>query len=181
AYGLAVKAGLPDAVNVLVAQLGVIAAARGGELLDEVLELAARHGPPPMFQVFAALSQALGLVIAGRREEARAVFRAGLARTDPVPGPSLQLYLMAVAELAYQLGDAEAARSVRDQLTPYADRFIVTGGAVGCGGAVSRLLGLCARALGRADEAVGWLRDGVASNRRIGAAPFVARAQAELA
>jgi hypothetical protein len=106
AYGLAVKAGLPDAVNVLVAQLGVIAAARGGELLDEVLELEARHGTPPMFQVFAALSQALGLVIAGRREEARAVYRAGLARTDPVPGPSLQLYLMAVAEVAYHLGDA---------------------------------------------------------------------------
>jgi len=181
AYGLAVKAGLPDAGNVLVAQLGVIAAARGGELLDEVFEIEARQGTPPMFQVFAALSQALGLVIAGRREEARAPFRAGLARTDPVPGPSLQLYLMAVAEGAYQLGDAEAAWSVRDQLTPYADRFIVTGGAVGCGGAVARLLGLCALTLGQLDDAVGWLRDGVASNRRIGAAPFVARAQAELA
>ena len=160
----------------LGAQLSVIAAARGGELLDEVVELEARHGTPPMFQVFAALGQAIGLVVTGRREEARAVFRAGLAGTDPVPGPSLQLYLMMVAELAYQLGDAEAARSVRDQLTPYADRFIVTGGAVGCGGAVSRLLGLCALTLGQLDEAVGWLREAVASNRRIGAAPFVARA-----
>jgi tetratricopeptide (TPR) repeat protein len=181
AYDLAVKAGLPDAVTVLGAQLSVIAAARGGELLDEVVELEARHGTPPMFQVFAALGQAYGLVITGRREEARAVFRAGLAGTDPVPGPSLQLHLMMVAELAYQLGDAEAARSVRDQLTPYADRFIVTGGAVGCGGAVSRLLGLCALTLGQLDEAVEWLREAVASNRRIGAAPFVARAQAELA
>jgi tetratricopeptide (TPR) repeat protein len=181
AYSLAVKAGLPDAVNVLGAQLGVIATARGGALLDEVFELEAGQGTPPMFQVFAALSQAYGLVITGRHEEARAVFRAGLTRTDPVPGPSLQLYLVMVAELAYQLGDAEAARSVRDQLTPYADRFIVTGGAVGCGGAVSRLLGLCALTLGQLDEAVGWLREAVASNRRIGAAPFVVRAQAALA
>src|SRR4029450_9865932 len=168
AYGLAVKAGLPDAVNVLVAQLGVIAAARGGELVDEVLELEARHGTPPMFQVFAALSQALGLVIAGRREEACAVFRAGLARTDPVPGPSLQLYLMAGGEVGYQLGAAEAARSVRDQLTPYADRFIVTGGAVGCGGAVSRLLGLCALTLGQLDEAGGGLGGAGARKRRSG-------------
>jgi tetratricopeptide (TPR) repeat protein len=181
AYDLAVRAGLPDAGNVLGAQLSVIAAARGGALLDEVVELEARQGTPPMFQVFAALGQAYGLVITGRREEARAVFRAGLAGTDLVPGPSLELYLMMVAELAYQLGDAEAARSVRDQLTPYADRFIVTGGAVGCGGAVSRLLGLCALTLGQLDDAVGWLRAAVASNRRIGAAPFVARAQAELA
>jgi hypothetical protein len=83
--------------------------------------------------------------------------------------------------VAYQLDDADAARSVRDELTPYADRFIVAAGAVGCGGAVSWLLGLCALTLDQPDEAVEWLRQAVASNRRIGAAPFVARAQAELA
>src|SRR6266540_506248 len=48
-------------------------------------------------------------------------------------------------------------------------------------GAVSRPLGLCTLTLGQLDDAVGWLRQAVAGNRRIGAAPFLARAQAELA
>jgi tetratricopeptide (TPR) repeat protein len=124
-----------------------------------------------------------GLVAAGRREEVHALFPAGLAGIDidQVPGPNRWLYLAAVAEVAYQLGDADAARLVRDELTPYADRFLVAAGAVGCAGAVSRLLGLCALTLGEPDEAVGWLRQAVASNRRVGAAPYVARAQAELA
>jgi tetratricopeptide (TPR) repeat protein len=183
AYDLAVQAGLPDAVVVLEAQLGVIALTRGGALLDEVLEIGARRGVPPMFQVFTALSWAYGLAAAGRREEARALFPSGLPEInlDTVPGPSRWLYLGTTAEVAYRLGDAAAARSVYDELTPYADRFVVAGGAVGCGGAVSRFLGLCALALDQLDDAVRWLRAAVASNRRIGAAPFVARAQAELA
>jgi hypothetical protein len=183
AYDLAVQAGLPDAANVLEAQLGAIAAARGGALLDEVFEIEARRGVPPMFQAFAALSRAYGLAAAGRPEEARALFPTGLPEIDldRVPGPSRWLYLGMTAELAYRLGDAAAARSVHDKLTPYADRFVVAGGAVGCGGTVSRLLGLCALTLDQPDDAVRWLRAAVASNRRIGAAPFVARAQAELA
>jgi tetratricopeptide (TPR) repeat protein len=183
AYDLAVMAGLPDAANVLEAQLGAIAAARGGALLDEVFEIEARRGVPLMFQAFAALSRAYGLAAAGRREEARALFPAGLPEINPdrVPGPSRWLYLAVVAEVAYRLGDGTAARSVYDELTPYADRFVVAGGAVGCGGAASRFLGLCALTLDQLDDAVRWLRAAVASNRRIGAAPFVARAQAELA
>jgi tetratricopeptide (TPR) repeat protein len=86
-----------------------------------------------------------------------------------------------VAELAYGLGEVETARSLRDELAGDADRFVVAAGAVLCGGAASRLLGLCALTLGQPEEAVGWLRQAVASNRRVGAAPFVARAQAELA
>src|SRR6266508_3936762 len=179
AYDLAVKAGLPDAPNVLGAQLATIATARGGEVLDAFVtheQLRAERGTPLVLQAY-------GLVAAGRREEARALFPAGLSRIDlgREPGPSRWLVLMAVAEVAYQLGDADAARSVRDELAPYSDRFIVAAGAVGCGGAVSRLLGLCALTLDQLDDAVGWLRAAVASNRRIGAAPFVARAQAELA
>jgi hypothetical protein len=183
AYDLAVKAGLPDAVNVLEAQLGVIALACGGALLDEVFEIEARRGVPPMFQAFAALSRASGLAVTGRREEARAVFPTGLPEIDldTVPGPSRWLHLGMTAEVAYRLGDAAAARSVRDELTPYSDRFGIAGGAVGCGGAVSRYLGLCALTLDQLDDAVRWLRAAVTSNRRIGAAPFVARAQVELA
>jgi tetratricopeptide (TPR) repeat protein len=180
AYDLAVTAGLPDALNVLVGQLGTIAAARGTAAMEALAteewsgERLRAFGGPPL------LIRAHGLLAAGRREEARDLFRAGLSAAD-FPPPSRWLFLWLVAELAYGLGELDAARSVHDELLRYADRFVVAAGAVLCGGAASRLLGLCALTLGQPDEAVGWLRQAVASNRRVGAAPFVARAQAELA
>jgi hypothetical protein len=175
AYDLAVKAGLPDAVNVFGVQLGMVAAARGRNPPDAIPELAVQDVP--------LVIQAYGLLAAGRREEACALLPVGLGEIDLgwVVGPARSIYLATVAEVAYQLGDADAARWVRDQLIGYADRFIVAAGAVGCAGAVSRPLGLCALTLEQLDDAVGWLRHAVASNRRIGAAPFLARAQAELA
>jgi tetratricopeptide (TPR) repeat protein len=177
AYDLAVTAGLPDAPNVLVAQLAIIAGARGEAAMDAfVTEEQLR-----VAQDMPLVLQAGGLLAAGRREEARALLQAGLAGTDRLPKPGRWLFLWVVAELAYQLDDVDAARSIRDELARHADRFIVTAGAVTCAGAASRLLGLCALTLDQLDDAVGWLRKAVASNRRVGAAPFVARAQAELA
>ncbi len=175
AYDLALKAGLPDAVNVFGAQLGMVAAARGRNPSDEIPEVLAVQDVPLVIQAY-------GLLAAGRHEQARALFPAGLEGIDlgRVPGPARLIHLAMVAEVAYQLGDGDAARWVRDQLIRHADRFIVAAGAVGCGGAVSRLLGLCALTLDEFDDAVGWLRQAVASHRRVGAAPFLARAQAEL-
>ncbi len=176
AYALALKAGLPDAANVFGAQLGMVAAARGRNPADEMPELAAVQDVPLVFQ-------AHGLLAAGRREEASALLPAGLGDIDVswALGPARLIYLATVAEVAYQLGDADAARWVRDQLIGHADRLVVAAGAVGCAGAVSRLLALCALTLDQLDDAVRWLRQAVATNRRIGAAPFLARAQAELA
>jgi tetratricopeptide (TPR) repeat protein len=176
AYDLAVRAGLPDAVNVFGSQLALLAAQRGRNPLDEIPELEADRDVP-------LLLQAYGLLLAGRRDQARALLPTGLSGIDSgrIPGPSRWVYLAAAAEVAYQLGDADAARWVGDQLIRHADRFIVAAGAVWCAGAVSRLLGLCALALNQVDDAVAWLRQAVASNRRIGAAPFLARAQVELA
>jgi hypothetical protein len=127
--------------------------------------------------------QAHGLLAAGRREEARALLPTGVGGIDIgwVVGPARSIYLATVAEVAYQLGDVNAARWVRDQLIGNADRLVVAAGAVGCAGAVSRPLGLCALTLDQLEDAVRWLRQAVASNRRIGAAPFLARSQAELA
>src|SRR6266487_284607 len=175
AYDLALKAGLPDAVNVFGAQLGMVAAARGRNPSDEIPEVLAVQDVPLVIQAY-------GLLAAGRHEQARALFPAGLEGIDlgRVPRPARVIHLAMVAEVAYQLGDGDAARWVRDQLIRHADRFIVAAGAVGCGGAVSRLLGLCALTLDEFDDAVGWLRQAVASHRRVGAAPFLARAQAEL-
>jgi tetratricopeptide (TPR) repeat protein len=176
AYDLAVRAGLPDALNVLEGQLAAVAWACDGDLVDEVLELDTPLNTPSVFQAHLLLA-------ADRREEAYALFPAGLSGIDinQVPGPSRAVTLAVVAEVAYQLGDADAAQSVREELLRYPDHFIVAAGAVIFGGAVSRLLGLCAITLDQPDDAVSWLRAAVASNRRVGAAPFVARTQAELA
>jgi hypothetical protein len=180
AYDLAVTAGLPDALNVLVAQLGTIAAARGKAAMEALATEEWLGERLRAAQDLPLLIQAYGLLAAGRREEARDLFRAGLSAAD-FPPPSRWLFLWIVAELAYGLGEVDAARSVHDELVRHPDRFIVATGAVLCGGAASRLLGLCALTLDRPDEAVGWLRQAAASNRRGGAAPFVARAQAGLA
>ena len=111
-----------------------VVSARGRNPVDEIPELQpeADEDPPLVMQVMPAF----GLVAAGRREEVRALFPAGLPGIDidRIPGPNRGFYLAVIAEVAYQLGDADAARSVRDELTPYADRFIVAAGAVGCGG-----------------------------------------------
>ena len=56
---------------------------------------------------------------------------------------------------------------------PYADHYIAGGsGTVRCDGAVSRVLGVVAAALGREDEAERWLTDAVAMEDRIGALPY---------
>src|SRR5829696_2562603 len=119
AYELAVTAGLPDAVGVLGAQLAAVVSARGRNPADEIpqLRLEGDEDAPLVMQAF-------GLVAAGRREEVRALFPAGLSEIDidRIPGPNRWLYLAAVAEVTYQLGDVNAARSVREELTPYADR-----------------------------------------------------------
>jgi hypothetical protein len=128
AYELAVTAGLPDALNVLVGQLGTIATARGTAAMETLVtdkQLAVAPAPP-------LLLQAYGLVTAGRREEARALFRAGLSGADRFPGPSRWLFLWVVAELAHQLGDADAARSIHGELLRYADRFVVAEVGVKC-------------------------------------------------
>src|SRR5829696_449190 len=98
AHDLAVKAGLPDALEALAAQLAAIAWARGGEVLEELFELGARLNTPPLLEAHL-------LLVLDRREEALALLPAGLSGIDVarVPGPARGLYLGVVAEVAYQL------------------------------------------------------------------------------
>jgi tetratricopeptide (TPR) repeat protein len=167
AHALAVDAGLPDALNVFTSQLFFIAYWRGGELIAESSAL------------FADLDRQSMLPAPFVRADVPPA--AVTPAPDQVPGPARWLYFHMATSMAYQRGDAAAARSIYGSLTPFADRFIVTGGAVGCPGAASRLLGLCALTLGRLDDAVDWLRKAAASNRQVGALPCEARAQTDLA
>lgn len=121
AYDLAVEAGLPDARVVFVSQLSFIACSRGGDLVDEVLDLYAGMDLPPTLPAFV-------LFAAGRDAEARALLPTVLSTAAPqlVPGPRRWVFSAVTAELAYRLGDVQAASTLRDYLRPYADLFVVT-------------------------------------------------------
>ena len=76
---------------------------------------------------------------------------------------------------AAKLGDAEGARVAYEALAPHAAYCLVGGAGAGYShGSVSSLLGQLAAVLGRPDAARRHFADGVAVNRRIGAAPFLA-------
>ena len=87
----------------------------------------------------------------GREAEARAMLPGGLPVFEPdlVPGPERWLMLATFVELAYRFRAARLATLLCDALEPIADRFVVAAGAVGCVGAATRLVGLCALTLAR--------------------------------
>jgi hypothetical protein len=89
--------------------------------------------------------------------------------------------LTLLAEIAWSLGDATAARALEDVLAPAAGRLVVVGSGVACCGSVDRSLGLLALTAGRLEEAERWLERGLAHNQRVGARPWAARTAGTLA
>jgi hypothetical protein len=81
-----------------------------------------------------------------------------------------------LADVCISLGDGERAATLYEQLLPYADRNAFGMIEVALG-SVARPLGLLASVLGRTDAAVGHLEDAIASNRRMGARPWVAHSR----
>ena len=89
--------------------------------------------------------EVVGLATDGRQ----AVQMAAVFEPDLVPGPERWLMLATFVELAYRFRDARLATLLCDALGPIADRFVVAAGAVGCVGAATRLVGLCALTVDR--------------------------------
>jgi hypothetical protein len=174
AHDLAVRAGLPDALDVLAGQLDLIATLRGGDLVHEALDLYAAAGTPHL---------ALSLMLAaGRDDEVRAMLPPGREFDHRlIPGPAFLGNLRIIAEVAYRFADSRPAQFVVDNVAPYSDRLIVGAGAVSCYGSVAQLLGICHASMDRPEDAVRWLRQAVTENRRAGATPFVAKSQVTLA
>jgi hypothetical protein len=118
----------------------------------------------------------------GRTTEARAVFddlaqqefRALYRDNEWVLGISL------ASEACSLLGDASAAEVLYGQLSPFTGRHAI-GHAEGSVGAVDRYLGLLAATLGRQDDAERHLSDAIHLNEQMGARPWVARCQDDLA
>jgi DNA-binding NarL/FixJ family response regulator len=86
------------------------------------------------------------------------------------------LFIVATAgELAAWLRDQEVARACRDQLRPFADLYLNS--TTACYGAIARILGTIASALGEHDEADRLLRRAIELEERIGATSFAAIAR----
>jgi tetratricopeptide (TPR) repeat protein len=84
------------------------------------------------------------------------------------------------SEACALLGEEAAAETLYEQLVPFAGRHAI-GQVEGSMGAVDRYLGLLARTMGRSDEAEGHLTEAIRLNERMGARPWVAHTQHDLA
>ncbi|HYZ11216.1 MAG TPA: AAA family ATPase, partial [Actinomycetota bacterium] len=118
----------------------------------------------------------------GRRDEARVVFEdLAVRKFDDLPFDNEWLFGMCLLpEVAALLEDRSAARRLYERLCPYADLAANSPPELWLG-PVDRYLGILAGVEGLLDEAAEHLSAAVDRSLRMGAAPFVAHAQHELA
>ncbi|HEX3257731.1 MAG TPA: AAA family ATPase [Pseudonocardia sp.] len=177
----------------------ITAVAIGGALHGELLRLTGRYGEAvERLRAVRALVEAVagvggvpiflasaGLIFAeaGETDEARGMLdqlRPALPR-HPRDGR----WISTVAGgglLAALLGDEPTVGWCLDQLRPYGGYYLAGGsGSVRCDGAVSRVTGCLAAALGRSDEARRLLTDAIAMDERIGALPYRVLSEVALA
>ncbi len=177
---LAGMLGEPDGHGVRTTQLLVLAMARDG--WPGVAELERRFPGSVAPAEFAPEMRAFQNLAAGETAAAAAVLR-GL----PPAGERAIYRWRALAAAAFdaEAGSAAGAADVCDEayaaLEPYADEWVVIGGAAAVVGPVALLLGVAAATAQRWDVAVTHLEDALDRARRVAARPLVARASYELA
>ena len=146
--------------------------------LEPVIRRSAEEFPTrPLFRCLLARL----LAELGDEDGARSVFdalAAGRFAVIPVNNDML-LSLGRLAEVAWFLRDAARGAVLHDLLLPY--RGLVVDAVESSLGAVDRYLGLAAMTAGDLQTAERHLRDAVVLNTRIGAQPWAARTQADLA
>ena len=169
----------PDAQSVWVGQLAIIRWMQGRVVELEPAFLHARRTAPhePVW----AVSLAWMWLQQGRRSAARALITT-LAPVTELPLDRNWLATTCIlAVVAAELRELEIAQAVRSALLPFEDRFVTIGLGVTCWGTVSRPLALVSAALGETDAAIAHYRRALAFTARIGAHPWLAEAQTELA
>jgi tetratricopeptide (TPR) repeat protein len=122
------------------------------------------------------------LADAGRIDEARAIFDDLAIDEFQALYPDCE-WLLGVAlasEACAALGDASAAAVLSRQLLPFEGGHAI-GHTEGSVGAVDRYLGMLAATLGEDTDAVRHFEAGIAVNEKLGAVPFAAHTQADLA
>ncbi|MDG2306770.1 MAG: AAA family ATPase [Candidatus Binatia bacterium] len=110
----------------------------------------------------------------GQAREQLALFMSdGLDTIEDTPAYLGALTL--AGEVSVGLRDAEVARTLYDELVPYAGRLVVLGNATACHGAVDSLLGALADVAGRDDDAEGHFASGLELESRLDAAPLTTK------
>jgi hypothetical protein len=174
------EAGIELAERTYAAQM--LAIRRNEGRLDELAELlggiAARGGSPLW-----ALGCALALRAAGDAGPARALLGDLTAdRCAQVPRDATHpVMLILLGDLAVDLGECDAGRATFEALQPLRALHGVTSIGWCHAGSVARTLGALATLDERFDEAEELLREGLARDRRLGAAPFLVRGLADRA
>jgi tetratricopeptide (TPR) repeat protein len=152
-----------------------------GELTDAEASVRATASEFPWYAVHrTALIHTL--LDNGQTERARALFE-DLAHDDfgTLARDNEWLLVMAMAgEACYRLGDATRATTLYAQLREFAGLHAL-GVPEGSVGAVDRYLGLLAATLGQLDDAARHLTEAIRLNEQMGARPWTAHSQADLA
>ncbi len=145
------------------------------ELYDVFLRIRAQVVDIPAYQ------GALGSICcrSGRVEEAREILdsfeRGGFER---LLDNGFGLFCVSmISEMVSHLGDRGKAEELYRLLLPYADHNVVVSWGAACDGSASHYLGVLAGTLSRWQDASRHFEDAVVMNRKLGAAPFVARSQ----
>lgn len=179
ALHLALQSGDPDARSVWVGQLAIIRWMQGRVVELEPAFLHARQTAPhePVW----AVSLAWMWLRQGRRSAARSLIRSLPPFADLPVDRNWLATACILAIVAAELDEAELAAAVGAALVPFEDRLVTVGLGVTCWGTVSRPLALVSRTVGDIEGAIGHYRRAIETAARIGAHPWLAEAQAELA
>ena len=177
------EAGQPDAFLLFAAQLLVIRMHQGrlGELADALAAAPRRTGRS---RTVPLLTQAYLTTIyceLGRLDEARAPYERMMAHgLEDLPYDFSWLAVIALAGAACAtLEDTDRAELLIERLEPYRDGFVDMGSS--WLGPVSRYLGLLYGSLGRTSDAEECFRSAIASQRALGARPWLAQTQLDYA
>lgn len=176
---VALAADDPDAHSVWVGQLSIIRWMQGRVVELEPAFLQARQTAPhePVW----AASLAWIWLRQGRRSAARSLL-SSLPGFDGLPADRNWLSTACIlAVVAAELGETHLAAAAGRALLPFEDRLVTIGLGVTCWGTVSRPLALVAQAHGDTEGAIRHYRRAIEVTARVGAHPWLAEAQIELA
>ncbi|MGQ0519745.1 MAG: ATP-binding protein, partial [Actinomycetota bacterium] len=180
ALALGERAGSANAALLCTIQDWCLRADRGrGHELPALLEGIADDG---LESTTVVVSVSLSLAVAGRPEEARAVFEPVAGRVADVPVDSEWLPLLCqLAVLVDLIGGHRIAAWAYDALLPFRDQFAVEGIGCWCRGSAEEFLGLLALAQGRRANADRHLAAAAAADGAAGATVAALRAAARRA
>jgi hypothetical protein len=126
---------------------------------------------------------ALVCAVDGDVPAARTALEAVMANgVDEIGVPSNRMTTWAILiETCAILDDAGLAAQLADTLQPFAHLPVMPSLAIACVGPAERFMGVACKTAGRPDDAVGWFRAALDTNRRLGNQPVEALIRAELA